>query len=54
MIRTLAVVEQEHTPEKLRKVPAYGQGDLSWACKHGKHAACSKLTCSCSCHEEAK
>ena len=48
--RTLGVVQQEPEPERLRKVPAYGQGDLSWACKRGKCGGCTKLTCGHDCH----
>lgn len=48
----LAVVEQRHKPERLRKVPLYGKGSVSWTCGVGKHRQCSKLTCSCKCHGE--
>lgn len=48
-LRTLGVVRQEPTPEKLRKVPLYGQGTKSWACKNDLHSQCSKLSCSCEC-----
>ena len=48
--KTIGVVMQEVTPERLRKVPLYGQGDLSWACKREKCGGCTKLTCGCTCH----
>jgi hypothetical protein len=41
---------QETTPERLRKVPLYGQGEMSWACKREKCGGCTKLTCGCTCH----
>lgn len=48
-MRTLGVVRQEPRPERLRKVPLYGKGTLSWACKKGLHPQCTKLSCSCEC-----
>lgn len=49
-VKTIAVVKQEGTPERLRKTPAYGKGAVSWACSHERCGHCTKLTCSCECH----
>lgn len=49
-LRTLGVVRQEpKKPDRLRKIPLYGQGTLSWACKNGTCAQCTKLSCPCEC-----
>ena len=51
--KAIQVMNVRPATEKLRKPPAFGQGSISWACGHGKHGGCSKLTCPCTCHREA-
>lgn len=35
-------------PEKPKQ---FGGGTMSYACLHGRHTMCTKLSCPCTCHD---
>jgi len=49
---TFVYEPQRSFGESRRRPPQWGKGEPSYRCQEGHHGQCTKLSCSCACHEE--